>query len=117
MNVDPSANEAKLDRLLAAYRDACPVPEASPNFMPQLWGRIDASQSWTRQVWKWANSLTVAAALASLFFVMLQLMPHSTGVFASSTYLETLDSQHDRDALAELAVASAPAPAQESPAK
>lgn len=117
MNVDPSANEAKLDRLLAAYRDACPVPEASPNFMPQLWERIDASQSWTRQVWKWANSLTVAAALASLFFVMLQMMPHTAGVFASATYLETLADQHDSDVLAELAVASTPASTQESPAK
>jgi hypothetical protein len=82
-----------------------------------LWERIDASQNWTRQAWKWANSLTMAAALASLFFVMLQMMPHNAGVFASATYLETLDKQHDGEALAELAAAATPAPAQESPAK
>lgn len=111
MQSDPAANEAndaKLDRLLTAYREACVVPEASANFMPQLWERIDSSQSWTRQVWKWANSLTVAAALASLFFVMMQMVPRSTAVFASATYLETLADQHDDDAVVEFAMTQEP---------
>lgn len=116
MKIESAASEAQFDRLMEAYRDACPEPEASAAFMPQLWERIDASQSWTKQAWKWANSLTVAAALASLFFVMLQMLPHTSGVFATATYLETLADQHDDDALAELAMSSA-APVQESPAK
>lgn len=116
MKNEPAANEANLDRLLAAYRDACAAPEASANFMPQLWERIDASQSWTKQAWKWANSLTAAAALASLFFVMMQMLPRTSGVFASATYLETLASQHDDDVLADLTMPSS-LPAQESPAK
>jgi hypothetical protein len=116
MKFEPAANEVQFDRLMGEYRDACPVPEASANFMPQLWERIDASQGWTKQVWKWANSFAVAAALASLFFVMMQMLPRTSAVFASATYLETLDDQHDNDALAELAMTSA-APAQESPAK
>lgn len=116
MKMEPAANEARLDQLLTAYRDACITPEASANFMPQLWERIDASQSWTGQVWKWANSLTVAAALASLFFVMLQMLPRTNAVFATATYLETLADQHDDDAVAELAMTSG-VPSQESPAK
>lgn len=109
MKFEPAANEARLDRLMQAYRDACPEPEASAAFMPKLWERIDASQNWTRRAWRWANSLTMAAALASLFFVMLQMLPRTGGVFASATYLETLANEHDDDALAELAVSTAPA--------
>jgi hypothetical protein len=109
MQSDPAGNEVKFDRLLTAYREACVSPEPSANFMPQLWDRIEGSQSWTRQAWKWANSLTVAAALASLFFVMMQMMPRQTGVFASATYLETLADQHEDDAIADLAMIQEPA--------
>jgi hypothetical protein len=112
-----AANQAKLDELLAAYRDACVAPEPSVNFMPELWARIDNSRTWSRQLWKWANSLVAAAALASLFFVMLQMMPRAGGAFASATYLEALADENDDDALAELAMTARPGAAQEQPSK
>ena len=31
----------KLDPLWAEYREACPDPDPSASFMPQLWQRID----------------------------------------------------------------------------
>ena len=34
--------DEKLDALFRAYRDASPDPEASVNFMPTLWARIDS---------------------------------------------------------------------------
>ncbi len=117
MKHEPVRNQEHLDRLLAAYRDACPEPEASVNFMPELWERIDASQHWSRQLWKWANSLAAAAALASIFFMMLQMMPRTGGVFTSSTYLETLAAEHDDKALSEIAMTDASSAVQESPAK
>lgn len=92
-----AANDAELDQLLTAYREVCPVPEANADFMPRLWERIDASQHWTRQIWKWTNGMVAAAAAASLFFVMLQLLPRHSPDFYGATYLETLADQHDDD--------------------
>lgn len=110
-------NDDELSRLLAAYRDACPAPEAKADFMPRLWERIDGSQNWTRQLWKWANGMMAAAAAASLFFVMLQLLPKHSLEFYGATYLETLANQHDDDeALESVAVLNLKAP-QELPAK
>jgi len=107
MNNAPMGNENELDRVLAAYREACEAPEASVEFMPRLWDRIDAGQKWTQQVWKWANSLVAAAAMASLFFAMLQMLPKTSAAFYSATYLETLADEHDKiEALGDFAMAS-----------
>ncbi len=105
MNESWERNDAELDKLLAAYRQACPVPEAKADFMPRLWERIDGSQNWTSQVWKWANGMVAAAAAASLFFVMLQLLPRQAPEFYGATYLETLADQHDDDEALENVVA------------
>ncbi|MBI3667330.1 MAG: hypothetical protein HY236_14075 [Acidobacteria bacterium] len=35
----------KLELLWEAYRRVTPEPEPGPNFMPELWARIDASRS------------------------------------------------------------------------
>ncbi len=66
--------DQELDRLLAAYREACEAPEPSAEFMPRLWARIEASeQGWTERLWKWANGLAAAAAVASVLLVALQM--------------------------------------------
>ena len=109
--------DAELDQLLAAYREACPVPEPKADFMPSLWERIDGRQNWTSQIWKWTNGMVAAAAAASLFFVMLQLLPKHSPEFYGATYLETLADQHDDDeVLDNVAVLNLRAP-QELPSK
>jgi hypothetical protein len=107
MNQVPMDEERNLDQLLAAYRDGLPVVEPSAEFMPRLWERIESRQSGSRQLWRWANSLAAAAALASLFVVMLQMFPQAgKSFYYSATYLETLASQHDNEeALNTLAMA------------
>jgi hypothetical protein len=35
-------DEKELDDLFGRYREACPVPEASAQFMPGIWARIDS---------------------------------------------------------------------------
>jgi len=37
--------EKRLDALWAEYREACPDPEPSAQFTPQLWQRIEASRN------------------------------------------------------------------------
>ena len=43
MNLDD--REPQLDRLFTKYREACGAPDASANFMPSLWTKIEARQS------------------------------------------------------------------------
>ena len=38
-------DDQRLDALFRAYREACPAPEPSANFMPNLWQRIEARQT------------------------------------------------------------------------
>ncbi|MBI5083956.1 MAG: hypothetical protein HZB13_05090 [Acidobacteria bacterium] len=101
--------ERDFEGLLSAYREACPVPEATPEFMPGLWARIESGQGWTKQVWKWANGFMAAAAAASLFLVMLQMVPRHGSDFYGATYLETLADQDDDQALGEVARVTVPA--------
>ncbi len=119
MNNSPLNHEKEFDQLLASYREACEAPEASADFMPRLWERIESRQSWwSGQAWKWANSLVAAAAMASLFFVMLQMLPRTSGVFTSATYLETLaDAHDDADAMGDMALATRGTAPQEQPGR
>lgn len=110
-------NDAELDRLFASYREACPVPEPTANFMPRLWERIDGNQNWTRLVWKWANGMMAAAVATSVFFLMLQLSPRHSPEFYGATYLETLADQHDDDEALENVVALNLKATQELPSK
>lgn len=110
--------EQEFDRLLALYRDSCAASEPPPDFMPRLWSRIDAAQSWTRQAWKWANGLVAAAALASLLFVLLQVSTRPSVDFYSATYLETLLAQTETEVTpVEVAGLGAPEPPAQEPAQ
>jgi len=100
--------ERQLDELLASYSQACETPEPSVNFMPELWNRIEArQQTWSSEAWRWARGLMAAAAVASFFLAMLQVMPRHASVVYTATYLETLDAAHDTDDLNAEAVPAA----------
>ena len=84
--------EARLNEFFAAYREACPVPEASADFMPQLWARIEGRQqlsavfAWRR----WAQAFLSLAAAMCLLIMILQVVPHSTPVYLQSSYVDQL---------------------------
>jgi len=59
-------DEQRLDALFRAYRNACPNPEASANFMPNLWQRIEARQTYTFSFRRMANAFVTAALALSL---------------------------------------------------
>ncbi|HNY40936.1 MAG TPA: hypothetical protein PKJ41_11090 [Bryobacteraceae bacterium] len=83
--------EQELDGLLAAYRGACEAPEASANFMPQLWARIDARQSSSWFLKRWTEGFVAAAAAACLMVFLLQVVPEDVhSAVYHSTYLEAL---------------------------
>ena len=55
----------QLDALFRAYREACTTPEPGPNFMPQLWQRIESRQTFAFSFKRMANALVTAAMAAS----------------------------------------------------
>ncbi|MGO9240567.1 MAG: hypothetical protein ACLQBJ_07120 [Bryobacteraceae bacterium] len=117
---DPRQFDARLDEWFSAYRDACPQPEPSADFMPRLWARIESRQQLqTAVAWRrWAEAFLSLAAAASLLIVLLQGAPQSTPVYYHSTYLDQLseDAGPERMLLQEVALADTQAPMPRVPA-
>ena len=97
--LDPSGKNAdllgrELDALLAAYRDACPDPEPSANFMPELWARIDNSRSASYNFRRWTQALVTAAAAICLILGFLQARLPSQPTFYTQSYIEALQQEN-----------------------
>jgi hypothetical protein len=92
MNQMPSSIDNQLDALLHAYRDACPAPEPGPNFMPNLWQRIEARQNFVFSFRRMANALVTAAMAASAALGVYMAMPHGAAPNPSyyTSYVEAL---------------------------
>ena len=91
--------ERKLASLWAKYREACPDPEAGPQFMPELWLRIEARRQATVSLLfrRWAE-VCVMAALALSLLVTTLLIPHSQrSAVYQSTYLDVLVAADSSD--------------------
>jgi hypothetical protein len=87
--------ETRLDGLFASYRDACPEPEPSPDFMPRLWARIEGRRQ-TQDVFawrRWAQAFLSLAAVTCLLIVMLQVMPSSSSAYFHTTYIDQLSEE------------------------
>ena len=61
-----SPDSDKLDRLWRVYRASCPDVEASPDFMPGLWRKIEARQTFGLRFRRWTQVLVAASAMACL---------------------------------------------------
>ena len=82
-------SEQRLGAIFAAYREAVPDPEASANFMPQLWQRIDAKRTVPLTLRRLAHVFLSAAAAICLVMSLLQYLPQSSGITMS--YIDFLD--------------------------
>jgi len=93
-----NSNEAELDQLFLAYRDACPDPEPSVNFMPEMWAKIEAREASSTIFNRMAKALVTAALGASVVMGLLsasysqQAIPQSDG-----SYLQALTADHVQD--------------------
>ncbi|MCL6545545.1 MAG: hypothetical protein K6T61_09975 [Bryobacteraceae bacterium] len=90
--------ERELDRLFAAYREACEPPEPSPNFMPRLWEKIEARRSVSYSFTRLSRALITAAAAICLLLVVLQATSRTTPVFYTQSYVEALAEASAADA-------------------
>lgn len=91
--VDPirGNDDERLDALFAAYRRACPTPEPSANFMPNLWQKIDARQAYTFSFRRMANAfVTAAVALSIALGCVYMVIPQHNAANSPESYLEVL---------------------------
>jgi hypothetical protein len=85
----------KLDALWAEYREACPDPEPSAGFMPNLWQRIEARRTSTTFVFRRVAQVCVMATLAVTVLLAMVVIPRlqSAPVY-SATYVDVLTADH-----------------------
>jgi hypothetical protein len=79
-----------LSRLFQAYRDAVPDPDASADFTPGLWKRIDARRSSFILLRRFTQAFVTLAALVTILFGVI-LIPHlQSSSVDSTTYVDVL---------------------------
>lgn len=89
-----SDQDAALDALFRRYREACPDRDASANFMPELWRRIEERQRSVFFMGRWARALVTAAAVLSIGMAAYLYIPHSTSLFSVESYVDALTAGH-----------------------
>ena len=101
MPMDAGWGDHELDdrweSLATAYREACPDPDASPDFMPKLWGKIDARRNTSIRIWALTKGFVTAAGCLCLLFTALLALPASSYSNSDDTYVEALDEHATAD--------------------
>lgn len=100
MNSMRGNDDQRLDALFGAYRAACGDPDASANFMPNLWARIDARQSFTFSLRRMANAFATAAVALSLVLGIYMAVPGGNQSVTNQSYIEALAEASTPDAQA-----------------
>jgi len=90
-------NEERLDALFRAYGEACPDPDPSPNFMPNLWQRIESRQTYAFSFRRMAGAFVTAALALSLALGVYMAVPHNQP-YAPQSYIEALADSQPLDA-------------------
>ena len=87
---------AELETLFASYKSAVQVPDASPDFMPVLWSRIEQRQRVTYGFRRMASGfVTAAAAICLMISFALYNPPQVSSGSSASTYVEVLADSTD----------------------
>ena len=93
---NPGSNEhegqSRLDEMFRAYRDACPEPEASPDFMPVMWAKIEAREVSTNWFGRVAKALVTAAIAASVILGMMISSNNQSSSFFDATFVDALQA-------------------------
>jgi|SRR6185369_2614208 hypothetical protein len=91
MNSMRGNDDQRLDALFAEYRAACGNPDASANFMPNLWTRIESRQGFAFSLRRMANAFATAAMALCLVLGLYMAIPGRTNQGVSNqSYVEAL---------------------------
>jgi hypothetical protein len=85
--------ETRLDVLFRAYRAAFPDLDASANFMPDMWARIEAREVSANWFGRMAKALVAAALAASVILGMMS-SRHQSNAFFNATFVQALRADH-----------------------
>jgi len=95
----------ELDNLFVEYRAAVPDPEASVNFMPELWRKIEARQFFLGRLKKMTQVFVVAAAAICLFLgIVLQIPVATESKTAGGNYVDVLADAHPTENLSAIGI-------------
>lgn len=86
--------DGELSEWLKAYRSACPEPEASVNFMPAVWAKIEARQVSTNLFGRMAKALVTAALAATIVLGLMVSTFNQADPSFNGTYIEALSVDH-----------------------
>ena len=93
------SNEARLDALFTAYREACPDREPGADFMPQLWQKIEARDRFSTVFGRVARNLVTAALALSVLLGLAVSLSSRVTPLPSESYVEVLAEDHARQSL------------------
>src|SRR5258708_39744300 len=91
----------ELDSMLAAYKQAMPDPEPSPEFMPTLWRKIDARRNLVFRLGRLTRVFLTSAAALCLLMTGVLTFPRSGQRAAHPRYLDVLAEAHNSNNLFE----------------
>lgn len=94
MDAMDSMND-KLSAVWAEYRDACPDPAPSPEFMPRLWQRIDSRRAGMTFTFRRLVQGCVVATVALAIVLGAVVIPHlQNRQVYSASYVDVLAADH-----------------------
>jgi hypothetical protein len=88
-----------LDHLFEQYRTAVPDPEASADFMPELWRKIEARQFFLLRLKKMTQAFVVASAAVCLLLGIVLQVPAAKQQVVSGNYVDVLASANPTENL------------------
>jgi hypothetical protein len=95
----------ELDHLFERYRTALPDPEASANFMPELWRKIEGRQFFLARVKKLTQVfVAAAAAICLLLGIALQVPVSNDRQAVSGNYVDVLADANPTENLAAVGI-------------
>jgi len=94
----------ELEQLFGQYKRAVPDPDASANFMPELWRKIEARQSLVVRVRRLTQVFVAAAAAICLVFAIFLATPNTDSQNINGTYVDVLAEAHPAENLTPLGI-------------
>ena len=100
--LNKQTGEDEIDRevaqLFQMYRESLPDHDASANFMPELWQKIESRQRDTHFFTRMSRALVTAALAASVLLgILLSAANYQSISYFNGTYIEALTAEHNAD--------------------
>ena len=90
-------DDSGLDRLFQEYRAACPEIEPSANFLPAVWQKIEARQSFWYVFRHLGRPVTAASAALCLLLLVLNLISSPPTHSLVPSYTDALMADHSAE--------------------